>query len=192
MLIQCSSTEDDLAGLRKWLREERVPGGPALDPELRWMILLQLSALGAAGEPEIAAELARDTSATGRQGAARCGAALPAPEAKERAWRQLFTDGALSNHLLTATAQGFWQPALPETTDGFIARYFDEISTAAERGPMVETVLGRTFFPSHAAVPATVRAAERCLTDGELPAALHRALTDQLDDLRRAARIRGA
>jgi aminopeptidase N len=191
MLIQCSSTEDDLAGLRECLRVAQVPGGPALDPELRWMILLQLSALGGAGEPEIAAELARDPSATGRQGAARCGAALPAPDAKERAWQRLFTGGALSNHLLTATAQGFWQPALPETTDGFIARYFDEIPATAERGPMVETILGRTFFPSHAAVPGTVRAAERCLDGGELPAALHRALTDQLDDLRRAVRIRG-
>jgi aminopeptidase N len=191
MLIQCSATVDDLAGLREWLRMERVPGGPALDPELRWMILLQLSALGAADEAEIAAELARDPSATGRQGAARCGAALPGPDAKERAWRQLFTDGALSNHLLTATAQGFWQPASPETTDGFIGRYFEEIPATAGRGPMVETVLGRTLFPSHAAVPGTVRAAERCLNGGELPTALRRALTDQLDDLRRAVRIRG-
>ncbi|GAB2844004.1 aminopeptidase N [Actinoallomurus bryophytorum] len=190
MLIQCSAAEDDLAALRKWLRMERVPGGPALDPELRWMILLQLSALGAAGEAEIAAELARDPSATGRQGAARCGAALPGTDSKERAWRGLFTDGALSNYLLTATAQGFWQPALPETTDGFIGRYFEEIPGAAGRGPMVETVLGRTFFPSHAAVPGTVRAAERCLDDGELPTALRRALTDQLDDLRRSVRVR--
>jgi aminopeptidase N len=191
-LIQCSATADDLAGLREWLRVERVPGGPALDQELRWMTLLQLSALGAAGEPEIAAELARDASATGRQGAARCGAALPGPDAKERAWQGLFTGGALSNHLLTATAQGFWQPAAPQSTDGYIQRYFDEIPAVAERGPTVATVLGRTLFPAHAATPGTVRAAERCLSDGDLPAALHRALTDELDDLRRAVRVRGS
>jgi aminopeptidase N len=191
-LIRCSTTADDLAGLREWLRAERVPGGPDIDPELRWKALLQLSALGEADEAEIAAELARDPSATGCQGAARCGAALPDPAAKERAWQQLFADGALSNHLLTATAEGFWQPAAPEPTAGFVQRYFAEIPAAGERGPTVATVLGRVLFPSHAATSGTVRTAERCLDGSDLTAALHRALTDQLDDLRRAAQIRGA
>jgi aminopeptidase N len=189
-LIQCSTTADDLAGLRGWLRAERVPGGPDLDPELRWKALLQLSALGEADESEIAAELARDPSATGCQGAARCGAALPDPAAKEHAWRELFTDDALSNHLLAATAEGFWQPAAPESTAGYVRRYFEEIPAAGERGPTVATVLGRVLFPAHAATPGTVRAAEECLNDGDLTAALHRTLTDQLDDLRRAVRLR--
>ena len=113
-LIECSSTPEELAGLRSWLEADRVlPDGPDLDQELRWKALLQLSALGEAGEPEIAAELTRDPSATGSQGAARCRAALPDPVAKERAWQRLFTDDALSNHLLTATAAGFWQPCGP-------------------------------------------------------------------------------
>ncbi len=189
-LIQCSATGEELAVLREWLTDGRVPGGPDVDQELRWKALLQLSALGAAGEPEIAAELARDPSAAGCQGAARCGAALPDPAAKERAWQQLFSDGALSNHQLTATAEGFWQPANPEPTEGFVARYFAEIASAGVRGPTVATALGRTLFPSHAATPATERAAEECLR-GDLTPALRRALADQLDDLRRAVRIRG-
>jgi aminopeptidase N len=48
------------------------------------------------------------------------------------------------------------------------------------------------LFPSHAATAGTVQAAERCLGDGDLTPALHRALTDQLDDLRRAFRIRSS
>jgi aminopeptidase N len=191
-LIESSSTPEELADLRAWLEAERVlPDGPDFDQELRWKALLQLSALGAVGEPEIAAELTRDPSATGCQGAARCGTALPDPAAKERAWQQLFSDGALSNHLLTATAAGFWQPAAPESTADYVRRYFAEIPAAGERGPMVATVLGRVLFPSHVATPETVRAAERCLSE-DLTPALHRALTDQLDDLRRAVRIRGA
>jgi aminopeptidase N len=190
-LIRCSTSEDDLSGLREWLRTERVPGGPNLDPELRWTILSQLSALGAASETEIAAELTRDPSATGRQGAARCGAALPVPAAKERAWQQMFGGCTLSNHLLTATAEGFWQPAVPESTDGYLQRYFEEVPAAGERGPTVATVLGRVLFPAHAATSATVRAAERCL-ERDLTPALRRALADELDDLCRAVRIRAS
>jgi aminopeptidase N len=188
-LIGCATTQDDAAELKEWLRAERVPAGPDLDPELRWQALSQLSALGAAGEAEIVAELLRDPSATGRQGAARCRAALPEPVAKEEAWELMFCAGAMSSHLLAATAQGFWQPARPEPTDGFIERYFAEIPVAGERGPMVATVLGRVLFPAHAATPGTVRAAERCM-EGDLTAALSRALGDQLDDLRRAVRVR--
>jgi aminopeptidase N len=56
---------------------------------------------------------------------------------------------------------------------------------------MVATILGRVLFPAHAVSAETVRAAERCLEDGDLTAALRRALADELDDLRRAVRVRG-
>jgi aminopeptidase N len=191
-LIQCSATEEELAALCDWLRAERVPGGPELDQELRWKALLQLCAHGAAAEPEIAAELARDPGATGRQGAARCRAALPDAGAKERAWDRLFSPGALSNHLLTATAEGFWQPARPETTEAYLPRYFAEVPTAGARGPVVATILGRVLFPAHAVTPRTVQAAETCLENGDLTPALRRTLADELDDLRRAVRVRGA
>jgi aminopeptidase N len=190
-LIQCSASPEEVAELRAWLRADRVSDGPDLDPELRWQALLQLSALGAAGEPEIAAELARDPSAIGRQGAARCRAALPDLAAKEEAWQRLFADDALSGHLLTATAQGFWQPAQTELTAGFLERYFAEVPAAGGRGPAMARVFGREFFPAHAATPDVERAAEKCLDRGDLTPALRRALTDQFDDLRRAVRVRG-
>jgi aminopeptidase N len=187
-LIRSAASPDDLAELQDWLRTGQVPGGPALDPELRWSALLRLSALGAAGEPEIAAELARDPSATGQEGAARCRAALPGHAAKERAWQHLFTEGALSNYLLTATAEGFWQPAQP--TDGFIERYFAEVPAAGRRGPTVARALGHTLFPAHAATSETVRAAEECLAREDLTPTLRRALADRLDDLCRAVQVR--
>ncbi|GAB3981066.1 aminopeptidase N [Actinoallomurus acanthiterrae] len=189
-LIRCSETADALGELREWSAAQRVPDGPDLDPDLRWRVLLQLSAHGGAGEPDIAAEVERDPSARGQEGAARCRAALPDPTAKEEAWQRLFTDGALSNHLLTATAQGFWQPARAELTAGFIERYFAELPAAGERGPAVARALGRDLFPAHAATPATVRAAEKCLAREDLTIPLRRALADELDDLRRALRVR--
>ncbi len=73
-----------------WLADGTVPGGPELDPELRWRVLARLAVLGATDEAAIAAELERDPSATGQEGAARCRAALPDPEAKARAWEAMF------------------------------------------------------------------------------------------------------
>ncbi|HEY0700166.1 MAG TPA: M1 family aminopeptidase, partial [Micromonospora sp.] len=63
--------------LLAWLAGRHVPDGLAVDTELRWALLRRLAVLGAVGEPEIAAELAADRSATGEERAAYCRAALP-------------------------------------------------------------------------------------------------------------------
>jgi aminopeptidase N len=186
-LIPCT----DPGELREWLRDGRVPGGPRLDPELRWKILVRLCALGAAGPEEIDAELAGDRSAVGLEGAARCRAALPDPDAKERAWRELF-DGTLSNNLVGATASGFWQPSRPEPTAGFVERYFADVPAAGARSPMLARILARDLFPAYAVDERTVRAAEACLARDDLTSTLRRSLDDELDDLRRALRVRDA
>ncbi|GAA2639991.1 aminopeptidase N [Actinomadura fulvescens] len=191
-LIPSAQTPGELSDLRHWLRLGRVPGGPDLDAELRWQILHQLCALEQAGEADIAAELGRDPSAIGEEGAARCRSALPDPDAKRRAWKLLFTENVLSPRLLAAIARGFWQPARPEPTAGYVERYFDEIPAAGERGQMIAMTLGRELFPAHVAMPETVRAAVRCLEHDTLAVALRRTLADQLDDLQRAVRLRSA
>ncbi|MEQ7004871.1 aminopeptidase N [Actinopolymorpha sp. B17G11] len=189
-LIESEETGGGLDELQGWLANERIPGGPALDPELRWLLLRQLCIAGAAGEPEIAAELERDPSGVGQQRATTCRAALPDGAAKERAWRQLFADGELSKQLLDATASGFWQPSQPSWTAGFVERYFAEIPKAGRLGQAVAAALGHTLFPAHAATPATVRLAEECLARDDLTPTLRRFLGDRLDDLRRAVRVR--
>ncbi|MFE9018181.1 aminopeptidase N [Streptomyces sp. NPDC007808] len=179
-----------------WLADGTVPGGPELDPELRWRVLSRLAVLGAVDEAEIAAELARDPSATGQEGAARCRAALPDEEAKERAWNAMFTtDEAadLSNYLFTATAQGFWQPEQAELVRQYVPRYYaDAVTVAARRGPAIADAAGRYAFPAHAVDADTLRLGEECLRDSEPIPALRRKLVDQLDDLARALRVRGA
>ncbi|MFC1435087.1 aminopeptidase N [Streptacidiphilus sp. N1-3] len=191
-LTSASSTPAELAVLQSWREEGGVPGGPQLDPELSWALLLRLCVLGAAGEDEIAAELARDPSATGQEGAARCRAALPDPAAKEAAWTALF-ESDLSNYLVAATAQGFWQADQAELLRDRPQRYFAAVVAAAERrGPALGRVLGHHGFPAYAATEATVAAAEECLARTDLTAALRRALADRLDDLRRAVAARAA
>ncbi|MGX7761682.1 aminopeptidase N [Streptomyces angustmyceticus] len=187
-------------GIQDWLDDGSVPGGPRLDPELRWRILGRLATLGASPLDElraaIDAELARDPSATGREGAARCRAALPDPAAKQAAWEALFaTDdkGALSNYLFTATAAGFWAPEQLDLLRPYATRYFTDVpALAAARGPALADAAGRYAFPAVFVEEHTLRLGEACLADGDPTPALRRKLIDQLDDLRRALKVRAA
>ncbi|WP_043263889.1 aminopeptidase N [Streptomyces sp. CT34] len=206
-------------GIQDWLDDGSVPGGPDLDHELRWRILARLATLGAAPLAElrdtIDAELARDQSATGREGAARCHAALPDPAAKQAAWNALFTTGderpdrgddgesaepaepaepaELSNYLFTATADGFWAPEQYDLLRPYVARYFAAVpALAARRGPALAKAAGRHAFPAAFVEEETLRLGERCLADADPTPALRRTLADQLDDLRRALHVREA
>ncbi|MFI7387546.1 aminopeptidase N [Streptomyces sp. NPDC049813] len=180
--------------VRGWLDSGAVPDGPDLDPELRWRILGRLSVLGAIDDAVIDAELAHDPSATGQEGAARCRAALPDPQAKQAAWDALFTtdpDRELSNYLFTATAQGFWQPEQSDLLRRYVPRYFTDAPALADRrGPAIAAAAGRHAFPAHAVDDDTLRLGEKCLTEGAPTPALRRRLADELDDLARALKVR--
>ncbi|MFC5800535.1 aminopeptidase N [Streptomyces formicae] len=181
------------ATLHDWLDGDSVPGGPGLDPELRWRILARLAALGATDEAGIAAELDRDRSANGQEGAARCRAALPTAEAKAAAWSRLFDTDDLSNYLFAATAQGFWQPEQTDLVREYVPRFYPAaVALADRRGPAIAEAAGRNAFPVHAVDPEALSLGEHCLRDTEMIPALRRKLADQLDDLRRALSVRAA
>jgi aminopeptidase N len=176
-----------------WFSEGTVPGGPELDPELRWRILGRLAVHGAIDDAVIDAELVQDPSATGQEGAARCRAALPDPQAKRAAWEAMFATDDLSNYLFTATAQGFWQPEQADLVREYVTRYWpDAVALAARRGPAIADAAGRWAFPVYAVNPHTLALGEACLRDADPIPALRRKLADQLDDLGRALRVRGA
>ncbi|WP_328539341.1 aminopeptidase N [Streptomyces sp. NBC_00344] len=184
-----AATQPD--AIQAWLADDSVPGGPELDPELRWRILQRLAVLGATDEKTIAAELDRDLSASGQEGAARCRAALPNPEAKAAAWHQLFASDDLSNYLFSATAQGFWQPEQTDLVEQYTKRYYDDAAALADRrGPAIAEAAGRYAFPAHDITADALERGERCLRQAELLPALRRKLADQLDDLRRALEVR--
>ncbi|MFD3335597.1 aminopeptidase N [Streptomyces sp. NPDC058700] len=181
------------AKIASWLDDGTVHGGPELDPELRWRILARLAVLGATDETVIAAELERDPSATGREGAARCRASLPTPDAKAEAWSALFDSDDLSNYLFTATAQGFWQPEQTELVREYVPRFYAAATAlGARRGPAMAEAAGRYAFPAYAIDPESLSLGEHHLKDDTLIPALHRKLVDQLDDLRRALAVRSS
>ncbi|MFE3996983.1 aminopeptidase N [Streptomyces goshikiensis] len=188
VFVDSATQPDTLLG---WLADGTVPGGPELDPELRWRILARLCVLGAAGEPEIDAALAADPSATGEEGAARCRAALPTAEAKAAAWQRMFHDDTLSNYLFKAVAQGFWQPEQAELVRDYVPRYYpDAVALAARRGPAIGQAAGHWAFPGYAIEEATLTAGRACLEHPDIQPSLRRKLIDQLDDLSRALHIR--
>ncbi|MBC9712088.1 aminopeptidase N [Streptomyces sp. TRM66268-LWL] len=179
--------------IRAWFDEGTVPGGPELDPELRWRLLTRLAVLGAIDDDVIEAELLHDPSASGQEGAARCRAALPDPAAKEAAWEAMFGGGdTLSNYLFVATAQGFWQPEQLDLVRPYVTRFFtDAVATAKRRGPALADGIGRHAVPIAVVEPATLELGERCLAEAEVPPPLRRRLADHMDDLARALRVRG-
>ncbi|MDT0403676.1 aminopeptidase N [Streptomyces edwardsiae] len=188
--IEVAAHPDTIAA---WLADGTVPGGPELDPELRWRVLARLAVLGATDESVIAAELERDPSATGQEGAARCRAALPDEDAKARAWEAMFGSDDLSNYLFTATAQGFWQPEQADLVRPYVSRYYKAaVAVAARRGPAIAEAAGRWAFPAHAVDAETLKLGEKCLRKADPIPALRRKLADQLDDLRRALRVQQA
>ncbi|MFJ3502929.1 aminopeptidase N [Streptomyces sp. NPDC090135] len=187
-LVDSATTPDKIAS---WLDEGTVHGGPELDPELRWRILARLAVLGATDEPAIAAELERDPSATGQEGAARCRAALPHPGAKAAAWSALFDSDDLSNYLFTATAQGFWQPEQADLVKEYVPRFYEAAAALGDRrGPAMAEAAGRHAFPAYAVDADSLALGERHLADTPMIPALRRKLVDQLDDLRRALKVR--
>ncbi|MGW2636140.1 aminopeptidase N [Streptomyces sp. NPDC001348] len=188
--IDAAAHPDTIAA---WLADGTVPGGPELDPELRWRILGRLAVLGATDETAIAAELERDPTASGQEGAARCRAALPDPDTKRHAWETMFTGDNLSNYLFAATAQGFWQPEQADLVREYVPRYYeDAVAVAARRGPAIAVAAGRVAFPAHAVDADNLSLGEACLRDAAPVTALRRKLADELDDLARALRVRQA
>ncbi|WP_344528733.1 aminopeptidase N [Streptomyces albiaxialis] len=189
--IDCATSPRELAA---WRAAGSVPGGPELDAELRWRLLLRLAVLGAVGVADVEAALEADPSATGEEGAARCSAALPDAAGKAAAWEAMFgEEDALSNYLFAATAQGFWQPEQARLLGGFAERYFaDAMRVSERRGASLAELAGRYAFPRMWVDAGTLARGEECLRSGVPVRALRRAWVDQLDDLRRALRVREA
>jgi aminopeptidase N len=176
----------DVPRLREWLADPSV-ADVEIDAEMRWAILVRLAALDAIDEDDIAAEQARDQSASGAEHAARCRSARPDPEAKAAAWRTIMEDESLSNRLAIATAEGFWQPGQLDLLESYVERYFAEIPAVANRRTqsMVSYIASATF-PRYSVCAGTVAWAEELIASASIDPTLRRIAVDCTDELRRA------
>ena len=189
--LVATATADDVGDLRKWLASDAIVVGLPLDADLRWRVLLRLSVFGAISGDEIASEAARDVSGTAETAAPRCLAALPTESAKDEAWHTIFEGGA-STYVVSATAQGFWQPEQRDLLAPYVSRYFQAtIDVDKRRGsPTLSRRLAWRGFPFHDVNETTYELALSALATPGLAEGIHRSWTDAIDDYARALRVR--
>ncbi|MGN7200296.1 aminopeptidase N [Arthrobacter sp. SAFR-044] len=113
-----------LPRLRGLLEGSSPVEGLAVDADLRWHLWHALAANGQASAAELDAELARDTTASGRAGHATAMASRPDRDVKVAAWDAAVHGTGLSNQLLTATISGFIT-ASPDMLEPYVEPYFD-------------------------------------------------------------------
>ncbi|WP_059013356.1 aminopeptidase N [Streptomyces specialis] len=164
--------------------------GLEVDQELRWLLLLPLTAHGHVGEEELAAERARDDTASGHRHQVRCLAARPSPGVKAAAWEQVVESDELSNALVEATVDGFARPGQQALLAPYTERYFAMVDRVwRERTIEIAMTVVRGLFPGLQGDRATLDATDAWLASHEdAPPALRRLILESRDDLARALR----
>ncbi|MGW0282045.1 aminopeptidase N [Streptomyces sp. NPDC003236] len=185
-----ASSEADLALLKGLLDGTETVDGLAVDQELRWAFLEPLAAHGVADEAVLAAELARDDTASGKRHQVRCLAARPSAAVKAQTWAQVVESDALSNALVEATIAGFGLPSQRELTAPYAEKYFAVIDRVwRERSIQIGMDVVRGLYPSHQDRPETLEATDAWLAaHADAAPALRRLVLEARDDLARALR----
>ncbi|GAA2433869.1 aminopeptidase N [Streptomyces lavendulocolor] len=185
-----AASEADFQLLEGLLEGTAKIDGLDVDQELRWSFLEPLAAHGRADEAVIAAELARDDTASGKRHQVRALASRPSEAVKAQAWAQVVESDALSNALVEATIAGFSQPSQRSLTAPYAAKYFEAIERVwAERSIQIGMDVVRGLFPSLQDDPSTLEATDAWLAAHESAApALRRLVLEARDDLARALR----
>ncbi|MCX4823095.1 aminopeptidase N [Streptomyces sp. NBC_01142] len=189
-----ASSAADLQLLQGMLAGTAKIDGLDMDQELRWAFLEPLASHGVADEGVVAAELARDDTASGRRHQVRCLAARPSAAVKDQAWAQVVESDTLSNALAEATISGFAQPGQRELLAPYAPKYFAAIERVwAERSIQIAMDVVRGLYPSLQDNTATLDATDAWLeAHAEAPPALRRLVLEARDDLARALRAQAS
>jgi aminopeptidase N len=185
-----ASGPQELALLRGlWEGTEKIDG-LEIDQELRWAFLEPLTAHGAVDEAVLAAELARDDTASGKRHQVRCLAVRPSEAVKAQAWARIVESDVLSNALAEATIAGFNRPSQRELLAPYAEKYFATIERVwQERSIQIAMNIVSGLFPSLQDSQGTLDAADAWLAAHEDAApALRRLVLEGRDDLARALR----
>jgi aminopeptidase N len=162
--------------------------GLTIDTDMRWRLLHRLVSQGAAGHPQIQAELDLDRTDAGERQAASARAAIPTPEAKTEAWNQI-VGGALANATFRATLSGFADPDQDELLLPFAEPYYEVVGRIwADWGSDMAQYFTEGAYPRWVISPAGLDAAESYLSRQHPPAALARLISEGRDDVARSLR----
>ncbi|KMO77722.1 Aminopeptidase N [Mycolicibacterium obuense] len=170
--------------------------GLVVDTDLRWRVVTALARAGVLDAdgtetPMIDAEAANDPTAAGRRQAAAAAAARPQAAVKEAAWQQVVEDDTLANITARAIIGGFAGLGQGEVLAPFRDRYFEAISGVWERrsSEVAQTVVVG-LYPSWDISADALEAADRFLSDPEVPPALRRLVLEGRAGVERSLRAR--
>lgn len=185
-----ASSEADLQLLRTLVEGTAKIDGLDVDQELRWSFLGPLAAHGVADEKLLAAELARDDTASGKRHQVRCLAARPSEAVKAQAWAAVVESDSLSNALVGATISGFAQSSQRELIAPYAPKFFAAIERVwAERSIQIGMDVVKGLFPHLQDDQGTLDAADLWLASHQDAApALRRLVLEGRDDLARSLR----
>ena len=185
--------------LRAWLAGEEVPAGLIVDTDLRWRLVTQLAQLGGLDDAGIAAELARDNTATGAEKAAGARAARPDDEAKAAAWRLAIEDPSVPNATHTQICAYFWAPDQEIVLKPYVDAWFGVMGDIAaqrngwgQRSLAIRKNVGELLFPRPFGDPALVARIDEWMAETELTDSVRRMVSERRDDVERALRCQQA
>ena len=121
-------TDQALADLERLLDGSLTLAGLQVDQDLRWALLTGLARAGRAGEVEIAAELERDTTISGKEKAAAARAAQPTAEAKAAAWAAVM-DKDTPNETSRSIVLSFMRHGQEEVLSPYVEKYLEAAET---------------------------------------------------------------
>ncbi|WP_439675032.1 aminopeptidase N [Embleya sp. MST-111070] len=188
-LATVAARPDHLAILRGLLDGTETIEGLAIDPDLRWTLLLRLSATGGASEADVLAELERDSTAAGRRYAEAARAARPTTEAKDAAWAAVVESDTLPNATQAAVIGGFVQPAQRDLLADYTERYFDAIANVwATRTNEIAQQIVIGLYPTLQVTEDTLNRTDAWLASADHPAGLRRLVLESRDGVARSLR----
>ncbi|EFG74657.1 membrane alanyl aminopeptidase [Mycobacterium parascrofulaceum ATCC BAA-614] len=170
--------------------------GLEIDTDLRWRIV---TALASAGEidadgpatPFIDAEVQRDPTAAGKRHGAQAATARPQAPVKEAAWTTVIEDDTLANITARSIIAGFAPAGQHALLKPFTDRYFEAIPGVwARRSSEVAQTVVIGLYPHWNISEAGIAAADKFLSDPEVPPALRRLVLEGQAGVQRALRAR--
>ncbi|MGE5762517.1 MAG: aminopeptidase N [Mycobacterium leprae] len=186
-----AASPEHLATVRGLLSGTVTVEGLAVDTELRWHLLHNLVARGAAGDAEIEVELARDRTAAGERHAAAARAARPTAQAKAEAWAAAVERDDLPTAVQAAIISGFQQPDQQELLRPYVERYFAVVAEVwASRTIEVAQNIVVGLFPSYLVEQSVVDRTDAFLERERPVPALRRLILEGRAGVPRALRAR--
>ncbi len=162
--------------------------GLQIDTDLSWDLLEGMVLCGNAGEDEISAAHAADTTANGNQTAARVRATIPRADAKRAVFDDLTQHDDAPNAIVNHTALGFGHVNDPAIIGDMVDDYFGSLTSIWEsRTYQIASYLIQGLYPAALANHDLVDASEAWLRDNaDAAPALRRMIIENVAGVHRA------